>query len=354
MAAGAGSLVIYTLPASAYGYNLSNITVYSGWQDNGRDAQAYTVSFSTVDNPAVFTVLTSVNYNPSVPGSTPSANRVIIDDSEGGSIATNVAAVQFDFTTPGSENGYCGYGAITVGGTMATNLIVPPVAPTITGQPQSVIIYAGATANFTPTISGSPPLNYQWEFISNNVTNSLSGATNASLTINQVTAANAGSYQLFVTNSAGHANSSVATLTIITPAPGSYESAVLANGPLVYWSLDETNNPANGGAVAYDYVSGHNGVYQTGAQNGYDGIMGPQPPGFPGFPSDNPAMETFSNTANSYMTASVGSMVAGNLTYAMWINPTGPVESYAGLLMDRGAAGEGFGFGGTANAQRDV
>src|SRR5580692_8422904 len=58
---GAGSLVIYTLPASTFGFNLTNITVDSGWQDNGRDAQAYTVSCSTVDNPAVFTVLTSVN-----------------------------------------------------------------------------------------------------------------------------------------------------------------------------------------------------------------------------------------------------------------------------------------------------
>jgi hypothetical protein len=346
---GAGSLVIYTLPASPCGYNLTNITAYSGWQDNGRDAQAYTVSCSTVVNPGEFTVLTSVNYNPSVPNSTPSANRVILADLAGGLIATNVAAVQFNFTTPSSENGYCGYGAITVEGAIATNLIVPPVAPSITGQPQSLTLYAGVTANFTANVIGAP-LNYQWQYISNNVTNAIFGATNSSLTISNVAAANAGSYQLFVTNSLGYTNSTVASLTIITPAPGSYESVVLANGPLVYWRLDETNNPASGAAVAFDYVNGYNGLYQTGSQNGYNGVIGPRPPGFAGFPTNNTAMETFANTANSYMTASVGNMVAGNLTYAMWINPSGPAESYAGLLMDRGAAGEGFGFGGTANA----
>ncbi len=347
---GAGSLVIYTLPAATYGFNLTNITVDSGWQDNGRDAQAYTVSYSTVVNPAAFTVLTSVNYNPSVPGSIASANQVMIADSADGLIATNVAAVQFDFTTPSSENGYCGYGAITIEGIMATNLLVPAAPPAITVQPQSTTLYSGVTLNFTPAITGSPPLNYQWQYINNNITNVISGATNANLTISNVTAANAGSYQLFVTNSLGQANSSMAALTIITPLPGSYEAAVLANGPLVYWRLDETNNPAGGAAVAYDYVNGYNGVYQTGAQNGYNGIIGPRPPEFAGFPSNNTAMETFVNTANSYMTASVGSMVAGNLTYALWINPAGPVESYAGLLMDRGAAGEGFGFGATANA----
>ncbi|MBN2783838.1 MAG: hypothetical protein JXR25_03345, partial [Pontiellaceae bacterium] len=43
----AGSTLIYTLPDSAYGYDVTNITVYGGWQDSGRDAQAYTVYYST-------------------------------------------------------------------------------------------------------------------------------------------------------------------------------------------------------------------------------------------------------------------------------------------------------------------
>src|ERR1039457_3925337 len=38
----AGSTIIYTLTGSTNGYNLTNITVYGGWADNGRDQQAYT------------------------------------------------------------------------------------------------------------------------------------------------------------------------------------------------------------------------------------------------------------------------------------------------------------------------
>lgn len=154
---GAGSTLIYTLPASANGYNLTNLTVYSGWQDNGRDAQAYNVSYSTVANPSAFTPLTSVNYNPTVPGSTASANRVILSDSTGGLIAANVAAVKFDFTSPGSENGYTGYGAITVAGTAATNLIVPPIVTTTSNQNSGGSFIPTWTIETNSLIAGQSP-----------------------------------------------------------------------------------------------------------------------------------------------------------------------------------------------------
>ena len=75
----------------------------------------------------------------------------------------------------------------------------------------------------------------------------------------------------------------------------------------------------------------------------------PQAPAFPGFSTDNTALGTLANTANSYVTASAGSSASGNLTYAMWIYPTGPVENWAGLLMDRSGPGTGLGFGGTTD-----
>jgi hypothetical protein len=116
----AGTLLVYTLPASTYGYNITNITVYGGWQDGGRDAQDYTVYYSTTDNPGTFILLTSVNYLPSNPSSTGSANRVIINDLSGAAIAKNVAVLKFDFTSPSAENGAVGYTAITVRGVAAT------------------------------------------------------------------------------------------------------------------------------------------------------------------------------------------------------------------------------------------
>lgn len=133
----AGSLLVYTLPSTAYGYNLTNITVYGGWQDAGRDAQDYTVSCSTAASPGSFILLASVSYIPSNSGGIGDATRVVINDAAGGAIARNVAALMFNFSTPdggGRENGAAGYTAINVQGILATNLIVPPILVTTSNQ----------------------------------------------------------------------------------------------------------------------------------------------------------------------------------------------------------------------------
>ena len=135
-----GQMLIYNLPASTHGYNLTNITVFSGWPDGGRHAQAYTLYYSTVDHPTTFILLGNVVYDggfhssssPYAPAN-PSVNRVVWSDSLGGVIATNVAAIKFDFTTPTSpygENGYAGYAEITVAGPAATSGPVQTVAIT--------------------------------------------------------------------------------------------------------------------------------------------------------------------------------------------------------------------------------
>jgi len=97
----------YTLPVG--GKSITSIVSYGGWADGGRDQQAYTVCYSTVTAPATFTAIASVNYNPTLPGAVPSADRVTLVSSTGGAIATNVAAVTFDFLNPAGENGYSGY-----------------------------------------------------------------------------------------------------------------------------------------------------------------------------------------------------------------------------------------------------
>jgi hypothetical protein len=125
---GAGSLLIYTLSNSPSGYDLTNITIYGGWADSGRDQQAYTVYYSTAAAPANFLPLGVVNFNPTIAGSIQSATRVTLTHSSG-VLAMNVAAVKFDFTSPGSENGYCGYAGINVFGTAS----VPPALPAALG-----------------------------------------------------------------------------------------------------------------------------------------------------------------------------------------------------------------------------
>jgi len=138
----AGSTIIYTLPAATHGYDLTNITVYGGWANNGRDQQAYTLYYSTVAARTNFISLAVVNYNPSVASGIQSATRVTLTSSNG-VLATNVAAVKFDFTSPASENGYCGYGAITLFGTPS---IAPPVSAALNAtfrSPDSFVMNVG-------------------------------------------------------------------------------------------------------------------------------------------------------------------------------------------------------------------
>ena len=129
-----GSLLVYTLPASAHGYNLTNITVDGGWADNGRDAQSFTVLYSTVVNPGSFTYLTNIDYNPSTPGGTAIANQEVFSDAQGGVIASNAYAVEFIMNAPNSENGFVGYGAITVQGTPATLVASPVISITTSNE----------------------------------------------------------------------------------------------------------------------------------------------------------------------------------------------------------------------------
>jgi hypothetical protein len=94
----------------------------------------------------------------------------------------------------------------------AGTLTVNPAttAPAITGQPQSVTVVAGSTANLSVTATGSAPLAYQWK--RNGAI--IPGATGATLTLLSVTAAQAGEYTVVVSNGTGSATSSVASLTV--------------------------------------------------------------------------------------------------------------------------------------------
>jgi hypothetical protein len=151
----AGTQVTYTLPAQTYGYNLTNITVYSGWANGGRSAQGYTVLYSTVANPTTFIYLTNVTYTAGFSGNnpgTPITLQVQLADSAGGVIAANVAQVEFLFswpTAPNGENSGSGYSEITVQGTPAANVVSPVVSITTSNQ-------SGASP-FTPSWTAETP-----------------------------------------------------------------------------------------------------------------------------------------------------------------------------------------------------
>jgi alpha-tubulin suppressor-like RCC1 family protein len=92
-------------------------------------------------------------------------------------------------------------------------------APSITTQPQSQSVLAGSNAVFSVVASGQTPFFYQWTLNSKNLTNSahINGATNATLTVFNVAAGDAGNYQAIVSNSHGSIASSNGLLTVLVP-----------------------------------------------------------------------------------------------------------------------------------------
>ena len=74
------------------------------------------------------------------------------------------------------------------------------------------MVMAGVTAAFSVSASGCPTLSYQWVF---NETNFLAGATNAMLTLSNVTSAQAGLYAAVVSHANGAVTSQSAILRVL-------------------------------------------------------------------------------------------------------------------------------------------
>ncbi|HEX9045511.1 MAG TPA: LamG-like jellyroll fold domain-containing protein, partial [Verrucomicrobiae bacterium] len=109
----------------------------------------------------------------------------------------------------------------SVGGQGVLQVIPFTLPPTIAGQPQSQHVVTGTTIQMSATgISGNTPFVYQWQLSGTNLANSatFSGVNSNILTIANAALGNSGPYQLIVTNLYGSTTSSVATLTVQSPA----------------------------------------------------------------------------------------------------------------------------------------
>jgi hypothetical protein len=98
--------------------------------------------------------------------------------------------------------------------------------PLIVTQPQSQTNLVHTTATFAAAATACTPLSYQW-FFGNSL---LTQQTNSSLTISNVSTANAGNYELVATALGGSSTSAVATLTVDRISTG--------------LALDSSSNPA--------------------------------------------------------------------------------------------------------------
>ena len=116
-----------------------------------------------------------------------------------------------------------------------------PAKPLITTQPQNQSAPVGTNVTFTVVATGTPPLNYQWYFGANTLTN----ATNASLVLTNIQTTNGGNYSVVVTNVAGSASSSNAFLTVLSCSPP-------PSGLVSWWSGEGNaldNNGTNNGVL---------------------------------------------------------------------------------------------------------
>ena len=98
--------------------------------------------------------------------------------------------------------------------TAATLTVTPlPVAPTINTQPTPLSVMVGSTARFTVIATGTPAPTYQWRKAGVPLLGN-SSSTTATLLLDNITASDAGSYDVVVSNSAGVITSAPARLTV--------------------------------------------------------------------------------------------------------------------------------------------
>lgn len=109
--------------------------------------------------------------------------------------------------------------------------------PSITDGPQGVIVAAGQRLELSTSASGFPAPAYQWRFNGADI----SGATASTYTIDAISAAQAGEYQVFVSNSQGNALSAPATVVVGLPM----SNASFEADEFLSWPGYSGDNPGN-------------------------------------------------------------------------------------------------------------
>ncbi len=212
------------------------------------------------------------------------------------------------------------------------------IPPALVQSPVDKTVYAGGTARFSASATGTAPLIYTWTLGGNPLSNSgrISGADTGNLVISNAALADVGTYSLTVSNSSGTIGAS-ANLSVIVAPTNAAETAVLSKNPLAFWQLNEPS----GSTTALDLAGSFNGTY--GSLSGV-GANGPQSPAYPGFASTNAAVETFAFTVDSAVTVPPMNISNTNsVTILAWIyqdGAQGPQQPYTGIVYCRGGSGQ--------------
>jgi PKD repeat protein len=267
------------------------------------------------------------------------AGSPAIDQGHSGGLTTDQRGLPRPIDDPNTPNAPDGDGSDI--GAYEADVYPPPVVADFAAELTSGV--APLTVSFTNLSSGA--INYSWDF----------GDGNTSVSVNPTnTYTNAGSYTVSLTavgaggtNSLTRTNYVVVTIPPPPPPVSGYVQAVTNASPVAYWRLNETN----GATVAADLLGFHNGTISASVT---PGVSGPRNPPFPGFETNNTAIQ-FNYTTGSYLTMPALNLNTNTVTICGWINPTGSQAGWTGIAFCRGGstvAGLHFGPGSIQNELR--
>lgn len=180
-----------------------------------------------------------------------------------GSGTSNLVIAPVDFADSGSYSVVIQDSNMIASVTSRVSTVTVGVGPSVLPS-GGVTSLVGTRAVLNATASGTAPLFYQWKKIGGTASANVSGATNSTLTLRNVTLTSAGSYFLVVTNYFGSITSAVATVTVVfppsvtsQPSPpanvvegGSFTLRVATAGSPTAWQWRfNTTNLSDGGNV---------------------------------------------------------------------------------------------------------
>lgn len=154
---------------------------------------------------------TSLSLSASISGTLPMAYQWKKD---GVNVASGPSSSYFKSDVTTADAGQYTLTVTNAAGTVTSAVITvtvnTPVAPVISNLPSSLNVSYGESFSFSPAISGTQPMTYQWKKDGVNVANGTSSYYSKS----NVTTVDAGQYTLSVTNSVGTVTSAPIAVTI--------------------------------------------------------------------------------------------------------------------------------------------
>jgi hypothetical protein len=213
----------------------------------------------------------------------------------------------------------------------------PQFGPIVATQPRNVEIYSGHNARFIAAVDGYPLVtSVKWQKNGSDLADGgrISGATTTNLVIENVSAADEGTYTLVAVSPRGTITSDPANLSIVPQENSAYINALLEADPLANWRFNEAQTDTN----VYDFISSLTGI--VGDENSTRiNIDGPRPTEFPGFASDNSAIQF-----PVLVEVPTPVLNTNTVTFITWINPTFAQLDYTGLFMTRSGTQAGLGY----------